>query len=160
MKKVFLGVLLICAILGFFIVKRHLEYKINSNDQCITVEKLNNEFEKYKDYKSIDDYEFLKKFYYEITESGKYELYLNTGNNVELISNYENLLEYDFLGIIADSTKKTEKEELLFVKNPQTGEIIFELTKNNIFLYKKMERTLYSGVSSIVVQFKCKLKYD
>lgn len=152
----------------FFLIKYYFDYKTITKDSCVTVSKINNLSTEYRkivyDEKNnliIGGYDKLNKLFFdEITQKNKYKLYLMWGKKKVQIEDYTELVNYSFPSGIIDKYSKKDKigaDDYLIVENKE-GNVVFKLKWYEIYPYKKMYNTMYSGTASIVIQFKCKIQ--
>ena len=167
MKKNYIFLLLSVLTIGLLIIKYNYDYKMIINDPCVTISKLNNlssEYQKIVYDKNgnliVGGYDKLNKMFYdEITQKNEYKLYLIWGEERIQITNYTELMNYGFPSGIIDKYSKNEgigMNDYLIVEDKKKN-VIFKLKWYEIYPYKKMVNTMYSGTVSIIVQFKCKL---
>ena len=167
MKKIYIFLGFIVLTIVLLLIKYNYDYKIVTNDPCVTVSKLNNlssEYEKIVYDKNgnliVGGYDKLNEvFFDEITQKNEYELYLIWGEEKIQITSYTELMDCGFPSGIIDKYSKNEgigMNDYLIVEDKQKN-VIFKLKWYEIYPYKKMVNTMYSGTASIIVQFKCKL---
>ena len=152
------------------ILVHYFDYKLDVKNSCITKEKLE---EKSKEYykiiydkngeRKIDDYEQIEKVLFnEISQNGKYKIYILSGNHKFEIKKPEDFRKnYFFIGLLIDKNFKNSKvgqQTFLLVESSETGEDVFKMKKYQIYPYKKMLNLSYTGAASVVVQFKCATK--
>ena len=167
-KKYYIIVLLFFAIF-LLMFKNYYDYKLDVSNPCVTKEKIDRKTSEYEKYVYDENenlifggYDKLREvFYNDITQNGKYKLYLIVDYKKTYISNYHELEKYYFPNDVLERHFKNEKsgqEEYIIVERVMDNKEIFKIKKYQIYPYKKMINLRYAGSASIMVQFKCALE--
>ena len=166
MKKIYYIAVIIVFIT---LVKNHYDYRIDKGNPCVArakIEEKTSEYEKVV-YDSegnliFGGYDRLSKLFYdEIVQNGKYKLYLFWNGEKKYINNYEELEKYHFPDVIIDRYLKNNplgQDLYMIVERSSDNTKVFQIKRYQIYPYKKMVNTRYSGIASIVVQYKCELE--
>ena len=164
MKKIL--VIVILAI--FLIIIYNLKF-LNTKGECVTEKKINEKTLEYK--KIVYDKDGSQKiggntklreiFFDEVSQDNKYEIYIHDLNKEIHLKSTDDLLENDFLGFVADKYLKKQylgKQIYITIRETATQKPVIELKRYQIYPYKNIVPSTYSGTASIVVQFKCKIE--
>ena len=104
-----------------------------------------------------------KAMYEEINQNGKYKIFilLESGKEKLHVNGAQELFNSIFLGMLIDRYFKNATKgqwDFLLIEDAKTGEEVFRMKRYQIYPYKRMINTTYSGGASVVVQFKCALE--
>ena len=170
MKKYYILCFILLIIIIYKAQNSYFDYKLDVSTPCITGEKLDEKSKEY--YKFIydengnrkkDDYEQLeKKIFNEIDQNGKYKIYLLSGNEKFEVKEPEDFRKfYFFIGVLVDKYPKNSevgKQDFLLIEDIKTKENVFTMKRYQIYPYRKMFNSSYTGAASVIVQFECALK--
>ena len=170
MKKYYIITFILLIIIIYKALNNYFDYKLDVSNPCITREKLEEKSKEY--YKFIydenenrkkDDYEQLeKKIFNEIDQNGKYKIYLLSGNEKFEVKEPEDFRKYYFfIGVLVDKYPKNSevgKQDFLLIEDIKTKENVFTMKRYQIYPYRKMFNSSYTGAASVIVQFECALK--
>ena len=169
MKKIiYILCSMLLVIVGYRIIDYYIGYRLNVDDSCVTREKIDKESKKYREYvfdengnhKLNAHGNLTRAMYEEINKDGKYKIFILSGEDELYISDPQKLDSYIFLGILIDKYSKNEamgQQDFLLIEDAKTGKEVFRMKRYQIYPYKRMVNTTYSGGASVVVQFKCKI---
>ena len=164
MKKILYILLFVSVLVIYKFVENYFNNYVDSDNPCVTREKIEKQSKEYRkivgNYLGI--YERLSDVFFEdITQNGKYRMYIVSGNSKKYINNEITLRGQGFpIDFMEKKTKNTEEGQRLhlIVEDNKSGKEVFRMKRYQIYPYKKLTNLSYTGTASTIVQFRCELE--